>query len=111
MLVLELELLTELVLGLVAWFELEVQLAVLLEPELEFEFVSCEEATDWTMRLGMDVLDRGFGLVFAVDEFGIGTGGVDWSSTRLLSTVVSGDTDIFMGAGDFEENVVNWLAD
>lgn len=39
-LVFEFELLTELVLGLVAGFELEVQFAA-FDPELEFEFVSC----------------------------------------------------------------------
>lgn len=110
-LVFEYELLTEFVLGLVALFELELQLAVVLEMELEFEFMSWVvlAIVCCTIGPGMDDFDRGFG--FAFDAFMIGIDVWCWpAGSRPISVVESGDTDILVGAEDFEK-VVSWLAD
>ena len=91
----ELELLTELALGLVAGFELEpelVQFTVPPEIELELEFASCVGFAAAT-GCGMDGLERGFGFGFI--ELATGTmTAAGWSSDSrpTSNSTESGDT-------------------
>lgn len=106
----ELELLTELALGLVAGFELEpelVQFAVPPESELELEFASCE-AAGCAAATGceMDDLERGFGFGFIEFATGTMTADVGWSSDSrpTSNSTESGDTG---GTLDDFANVVS----
>lgn len=99
----ELELLTELALGLVAGFEPElVQFIVPPESELELEFASC--VGFGATGFGIDDLERGFGFGFI--EFATGTTTAGWSSDsrHTSNSTESGDTG---GTLDDFANVVS----
>lgn len=109
-LVFEFELATEFELGLEAEF---VQLAVVFEPELELELVSCEVLTEWPLGLGMD-LDRSFALRFDVELWLLGMVAViSWSLSRMCSIVDSGEDVFAIIPLDLVEleSETNWLAD
>lgn len=100
----ELELLTELALGLVAGFELEPELVQFIVPperELELKFASC---VGFAIGCGMDDLERGFGFGFI--EFATGTMTAGWSSDSrpTSNNKESGDTG---GTLDDFANVVS----